>query len=148
MTTAYLPSWAMSVGVMTLLNVTSLTTTAGCVGGVHNEIVKQGSAYPHLIFFVQQEGEFGGFGTYPGHGDLPRMNLRLQAISKTGFLQADAILEEAVRLLVTSTLTVSGYTVQGNLPFWGDAQHATLEVAGVTEYEAIRECQFYVEETH
>jgi hypothetical protein len=114
MTTSYSPLYPLSVALVTALNVAALTALAP--GGVHN-VVPQNTVYPFLLFEVAVPTQLGGLGTYPGHGDLSEIELRLHAFSALQAIsECQLILAKAIELLFTTTLSVTGYTVASALP--------------------------------
>lgn len=112
--TTYSALAAASLAIYTALNVAALTDLLQ--GGV-NTVVPQGSGRPYVYFELSNPKQLGGFGTSPGHGDLPELELRVHGISdQQNVSECQAIVAKAIELLFTSVLTVSGYTVCSTKP--------------------------------
>jgi hypothetical protein len=125
----------VSAGIYALLNVAALTALAP--GGVHN-VVPQNTAYPFCLFEVSVPEQRGGFGTWPGHGDVPEVELRIHAFSDLqNVTECQTILAKAIELLFTTPLSVTGYTVASALPL-PDSQLVNLGdqvISGVVVHE-------------
>lgn len=114
--TSYSPLAPVSLAIYTVLNVAALTDLL--LGGV-NTVVPQGSARPYVYFEISNPKQLGGFGTWPGHGDLPELELRVHGISdQQNVSECQALVAKAVELLFTTSISVSGYAVcsAGPLP--------------------------------
>lgn len=112
-------------------------------GGIWADI-PQGSVLPSLMFEVSEGRQFGGFGTKPGVGMLPEVEIRLHVFSQyAGWKEAeDAI--EAARLLLADPPLVSGY--RAHAIFWDDVIPLADEVvAGVKVKELVANARLYVE---
>jgi hypothetical protein len=112
--TSYSPLSPVSAMVYTTLNVAALTDLAP--GGV-DSVVPQGNVRPYLFFEVSKTKDLGGFGTWPGHGDVPELDIRLHGISdQTNVSECQALVAKAVELLFTTTLVVAGYQMCSDKP--------------------------------
>ena len=131
------PLEAVTAAVFTVLNVSTLTSLA--TGGVWNT-VPQGTVAPYVFFSVNKDRDIGGFGTYPGHGDVSEIDLRIHALGQQGNTdQSQAMVAAAVGLMFNGTISVSGYNVPSNMPL-SEVPIIRLEDqiwAGVTVYEIV-----------
>lgn len=108
------PLEAVTAAVFTVLNTTTLTSVA--TGGVWNT-VPQGTVAPYVFFEVSKEKDIGGLGTYPGHGDVSEIDLRIHALGQQGNTdQCHSIVAAALGLMFNGTISVSGYDVPSNMP--------------------------------
>ena len=135
-----------SAGLFTALNVAALLALVP--GGV-NDVVPQLAPRPYLYFEVSNPTQRGGFGTYPGHKDVPELEVRLHAISdQLNVSEAQAIVAKAIELLyVAGALTVAGYTVCANQPMT-DVQILNLGdqvIANVVVHEEVAILRLIVE---
>ena len=116
-------------------------------GGV-NDVVPQGNVRPYVFFEVSNPTQLGGFGTYPGHGDVPELELRVHGISdQENVSQCQAIVAKAIELLFTTVLSVAGYTVCSALPM-PDIQILNLGdqvIANVVVHEEVAIVRLIVE---
>jgi hypothetical protein len=132
----------VSLAVYTALNVPAVTDRAP--GGVH-DVVPQNTAYPLVLFEVSEARQLGGFGTKPGAGELPEVDLRIHVFSQQQNLsEAQAILARAIACL-TDPPAVLGY---GS---WAIFHDSTIDlgdqvVANVTVHELVGILRLYVEE--
>ena len=115
MTTTYSALSAVSAAVYAALNVSALLLLAP--GGV-NDAIPQPTIYPLVFFEVSIAKQWGGFGSSPGHNDLPECEIRLHAFSEQqNVSEAQGILNLCLGLIYTpGALVVSGYTVCANQP--------------------------------
>lgn len=138
MSPSYSPLSPVSVGIYTALNVPALTDLAP--GGV-NSAISAGTTRPYVVFTLTKERELGGFGTWPGHGDMPELRLRISAFTdQPNVSQGQHIIEKAVELLFQpGALTVTGYTVPDQRPLpevlfpWG----GDTDLAGLIVHEEV-----------
>jgi hypothetical protein len=138
MTTTYSALSAVSAAVFNALNVAALLALAP--GGI-NDAIPQPAIYPLVFFEVSNAKQLGGFGSSPGHNDMPECEVRIHAFSEQqNVSQAQAILNLAIGLIYTpGALTVAGYTVCANQPMT-DLQILNLGdqvVAGVVVHEEV-----------
>lgn len=132
----------VSAAIFNALNVAALLTLVP--GGV-NDVLPQTTTYPCLLFDVSDAKQFGGFGTQPGRGQLPEMDVRIHVFSQQPDLsEAQAILAEALSLLATPP-AVTGYAS------WAIFHDQTLDVgdqvvANVVVHEIVAICRLYVEQ--
>jgi hypothetical protein len=105
----------VAVAIFAALDVPALTDLLQ--GGV-NTVVPQGEPMPYVYFEVSNPRQLGGFGTYPGHGDVPECEVRIHAISaQENVSEAQGILNVALGLLFAGPLATSGaYVVCSGLP--------------------------------
>lgn len=105
----------VSAAVYAALNVAALLALAA--GGV-NDAIPQPAVYPLVFFEVSAPKQLGGFGTYPGRGDISECELRIHAFSEQqNVSEAQAIVEMALGLIyVPGALVVTGYTVCAGQP--------------------------------
>lgn len=104
--TSYSALSPVSVGIYTALNVAALTVLAP--GGVGDDIA-QSTGYPFVLYEVHETRE-GGFGTKPGTGTLPQIDLRVHVFSQfEGFSEAQAVMGKVIELLKDPP-TVTGYS--------------------------------------
>lgn len=115
MTTTYSALSAVSAAVYTALNVAALLAIAP--GGI-NDAIPQPTIYPLVFFEVSNAKQLGGFGSSPGHNDMPECEVRIHAFSEQqNVSEAQAILNLAIGLIYApGALTVAGYTVCANQP--------------------------------
>ncbi len=114
--TSYSALSPVSVGLYAALNVAAVTALA--TGGVGDDIA-QGTGFPFLLFVVSEKAA-GGFGTQPGRGQLPQIDLRLHAFSQYGGGKAaQAVCDAAIGALFTAfdptspTVSITGYQTCG-----------------------------------
>ena len=140
--TSYSALSPVSAGVYTVLNVAALTALAP--GGVGDDIA-QGTGYPFVLFEVH-ESTVHAFGSKPGLGQLPALDLRVHVFSQfEGYSEAQAVLSQAIALLTANPPTVTGYAS------WAIFHDETLNlgdqiVAGVKVKELVGLFRLYVEE--
>ena len=135
-----------SAGLFACLDVAALL--ALLPGGV-NDVVPQGAPMPYLYFEVSNPTQRGGFGTYPGHKDVPELEVRLHSISaQQNVSEGQAILNAALGLIfVPGALNVPGYTVCANQPMT-DIQILNLGdqvIANVVVHEEVAILRLIVE---
>jgi hypothetical protein len=145
-TTSYSPLSPLSVGIFVALNVPALLALVP--GGVV-DAVPIGNVRPFLFFEVSTTKQLGGFGTWPGHGDVPEIELRLHAISdQPNVSEAQAIVAAAIGLVYQpGAIVVTGYTVCANQPMT-DIQILNLGdqlIAGVVVHEEVAIIRLIVE---
>ena len=131
----------VSAAIYTALNVAALTDLVP--GGV-NDVIPQGAAYPLVLFEVSEAQQFGGFGTKPGRGQLPQMDVRVHVFSQQQDLsEAQAILAKAIELLADPP-AVTSYSS------WAIFHDQSLDlgdqvVANITVHEIVAVFRLYVE---
>ncbi len=110
--TSYSALSPVSAGIYAALHVAAVLALA--TGGVGDDI-GQGTGYPFVLFEVHEKA-LGGFGTKPGHGQLPQIDLLLLVFSQYGGLsEAQAVMDVAIGALflafdpVAPTVTIAGY---------------------------------------
>ena len=135
-----------SVGIFNALNVAALLALVP--GGVNN-VVPSLAPRPYLYFEVSNPTQRGGFGTYPGHKDVPELEVRLHSISdQPNTNEGQAIIEKALALLyVPGALSVAGYTVCAAQPMT-DVQILNLGdqvIANVVVHEEVAILRLIVE---
>ena len=97
---------AVSAAVQTALDVPALVALAP--GGVWAS-VPEGTAFPLVLFEVGEAAQWGGFGSRPGVGMLPEVDLRIRVFAQTGGIAAvHGILAKVLELLADPP-TVAGY---------------------------------------
>lgn len=136
----------VSAAVFVALNVAALTDLLP--GGV-NDVVPQGAARPYLYFEVTNPTQRGGFGTYPGHRDMPELEVRIHSISdQMNVSEGQAIVAEALALIYApGALSVAGYTVCASQPLT-DLQILNLGdqvIANVVVHEEVAILRLVVE---
>ena len=138
--TSYSALSPVSAGLYTVLNVAALTALAP--GGVGDDIA-QGTGYPFVLFEVH-ERRAGGFGTKPGLGTLPEIDLRVHVFSQfEGYSEAQAVMGKVIQLLADPP-TVTGYAS------WAIFHDETITlgdqiVAGLKVKELVALFRLYVE---
>jgi hypothetical protein len=138
--TSYSALSPVSAGVFTALNVAALTALAP--GGVCDDVA-QSTGYPFVLFAVNEKA-LGGFGTKPGLGTLPEIDLRVHVFSTfQGWSDAQAVMGKAIELLKDPP-TVTGY---GSWAIFHDQTIALAdqEIAGVKVKELVALFRVYVE---
>ena len=140
--TSYSALSPVSAAVYTVLNVAALTAIApGSVG----DDIAQGTGYPFVLYEVHERA-IGGFGTKPGLGQLPEIDLRVHVFSQfQGFSNAQAVMSQVIALLTAAAPTVTGYAS------WAIFHDETLNlgdqiVAGKNVKELVALFRLYVEE--
>jgi uncharacterized protein DUF3168 len=138
--TSYSALSPVSAAVYTVLNVAALTALAP--GGVGDDIA-QATGYPFVLVEVHEKA-LGGFGTKPGLGTLPEIDLRVHVFSTfQGFSEAQRVMGKVLELLKDPP-TVVGYSS------WAIFHDETIalgdeSVAGVKVKELVARCRLYVE---
>jgi hypothetical protein len=138
--TSYSALSPVSAGVYTVLNVGALTTLAP--GGVGDDVA-QGTGFPFVLFEVHEKA-LGGFGTKPGLGTLPEIDLRVHVFSTfQGWSEAQAVMGKVIELL-RDPPAVTGYAS------WAIFHDDTIpladqEIAGVKVKELVAIFRLYVE---
>ena len=132
----------VSAAVYAALNVSAVTSLLG--GGISDDR-PQTSAYPCIWFEAAEAEQLGGFGTRPGLGMLPEIDLRVHVLSTyQGLKQAQTIMEQAINALKTAP-AVTGYDS------WAIFHDRTIPLqdeleAGVKVKELVAFFRLYVEE--
>jgi hypothetical protein len=146
MTGSYSALSPVSVGIYAALNVAALLALVP--GGV-DSVVPPITARPYLAFVLSKEREYGGFGTYAGHGDMAGLLLSLSAITdQENVSQGQAIIAMALSLLYQpGAIVVAGYTVCGRMPLPGDLNPVSGDtlIANVVVHEEVATIQLIVE---
>lgn len=146
MTATYLSLSQVSAAVYATLNVSDLTTVA--TGGVH-DVVPQNTAYPFVLFEVSEGAQYGGFGTKPGHGRLPEVNLRVYVYAQDtptlGGMKACQTVMAIVMRLLADAPAVEGHGSWAI--FWDDIVPVPDSlIAGERVNELVGNARWYVEE--
>lgn len=134
--------------VFKILNVPSLTAPdpigAGATGGVTDQPVVSGSqSFPFVWYELAAERMVGALGAGPW---LLEVDVRVHVFSQAaGMQEAQAIIQEAIRLLRVSRGVVTGWST------WYQPHDATLTLPfellnGVPVRELVGEGRWYVEE--
>jgi hypothetical protein len=136
----------VSAAVFAALNVAALLALAP--GGV-SDAIPQPATYPLVFFEVSTSKQLGGFGTYPGHKDVPECELRIHVFSaQPNVSEAQGIVNAALGLIyVPGALSVAGYTVCANQPMT-DVQILNLGdqvIANVVVHEEVAIVRLIVE---
>jgi len=140
--TSYSALSPVSDAIATALNVAAVTTLA--VGGVW-DVLPQNTPYPCVLFEVSEPRQLGGFGTKPGLGQLPELEVRVHVFSQQQNLsEAQGILAVVIQLLADAP-TVTGYAS------WAIFHDSTIDlgdqiVANITVHELVAIFRLYVEE--
>ncbi len=132
--TVYTPLSALSTGLYTVLNVSTLTSVA--TGGVGDDIAQR-TAFPFVLFEVSEDDE-SAFGSRPGsgRGSMVRVRLRCYIYSQyQGMKECQSILAALKQLLATPP-SATGFHVwaviyQGAVPI-GDELVAGIKVKELT----------------
>lgn len=138
--TSYSALSPVSAGVYTALNVAAVTTLA--TGGVGDD-VGQGTGFPFVLFEVHERPK-GGFGTKPGVGQLPEIELIVHVYSQfAGMSEAQGVMDQVLKILANPP-TVSGYSS------WAIFHDTTINlgdqlVAGIKVKELAATFRLYVE---
>jgi len=140
----------VSAAIYTALNVAALTDLLvapdGRNGGV-SDVIPQGTPYPMVLFEVSDAAQVGGFGTKPGSGQLPEMDVRVHVFSQqTNLSEAQGILAKAIELLTDPPPAVTGYSS------WAIFHDSTIDlgdqvIANITVHEIVATFRLYVEQT-
>lgn len=138
--TSYSALSPVSAGIYAALNVAGLLALA--TGGVSDDIA-QGTGYPFVLFEVHETAS-GGFGTKPGTGQLPQIDLLVHVFSQfQGMSQAQAVMGKVLELLKDPP-AVTGYSS------WAIFHDETLNlgdqnVGGVKVKELLARFRLFVE---
>ncbi len=140
------PLSPVSAGVFAALDVQAMRDLVP--GGI-NDVVPQLAPRPYLYFDVSTPTQRGGFGSYPGHRDIPECELRIHSISdQENVSQGQAILNAALGLVfVAGAIIVPGYTVCASQPM-PDIQILNLGdqvIANVVVHEEVAILRLIVE---
>lgn len=150
--TSYSALAPVSAGIFALLNVAALTALAP--GGVGDDVAQRcvtpdaggtDTGYPFVLFEVH-ESIVHAFGTKPGLGQLPAIDLRVHVFSKfEGHSEGQAVIATVIQLLTANPPTVTGYAS------WAIFHDETVNlgdqiVAGVKVKELVALFRLYVEE--
>lgn len=133
----------VSVAIFNALNVAAVTTLA--VGGVNN-VIPIGTGYPLVLYEVSESKQFGGFGTQPGRGQLPELDVRVHVFSQQADLsEAQTIIAKCIELLATPPAVTS----YGS---WAIFHDQTLDlgdqvIANIVVHELVAMFRLYVEQT-
>lgn len=139
--TSYSALSPVAAGVFAVLNVAALTALAP--GGIGDDIA-QGTGYPFVLVELNEKA-MGGFGTKPGLGMLPEIDLRVHVFSQfQGWSEAQAVMATVLQLLADPP-TVSGFAS------WAIFHDRTIQladeaIAGVKVKELVALFRLYVEE--
>lgn len=148
--TSYSALAPVSAGIYTVLNVAAVTALAP--GGVGDDIAQRSvvpdatgndTGYPFVLFEVHEQ-VVGGFGTKPGTGQLPQIDLLVHVFSKfEGMSEAQGVMEKVIQLLKDPP-AVTGYSS------WAIFHNDTINlgdqiVAGVKVKELVARFRLFVE---
>lgn len=148
--TTYSALAAVSAGIYTVLNVAALTALAP--GGVGDDVAQRAvtpgvdgndTGYPFVLFEVHETAH-GGFGTKPGTGQLPQIDLLVHVFSKwQGMTEAQGVVAKVIELLKDPP-AVTGYSS------WAIFHDETVNlgdqiVAGVKVKELVARFRLFVE---
>jgi len=114
-------------------------------GGVFADVPAD-PAYPFIWIEVSETEQRGGFGTKPGQGALPEVELRVHVFQSDGGTIRDAqLVMERVIALLADPPTVAGYTT---CAIFHDTTIALAaeELNGVKVHELVALFRLYVEE--
>jgi hypothetical protein len=130
----------VSVGLLTLLNVSGLTALVGT--RIYDD-VPQAPTFPFVWYEVSEFQDVRGFGT----GGLPEVELRVHSFSVyKGAKDVQAITQQVIALLKDKAVTVSGYA-QAGLIFYDRTVLLPDElIQGVKCREMVAFFRIYVEE--
>jgi hypothetical protein len=137
----------VSAAIYAALNVAALTDLLP--GGI-NQVVPPGNTRPYVYFDVEKSGDLGGFGTYPGHKDIPDLKVTLHVISdQPNVSEAQTIRAQAIALFYppSPALVISGYTVCSDRPM-SDVPELNLGdqvIANVVVHEEVAILRLIVE---
>jgi hypothetical protein len=139
---SYTPLSPVSAAIFAALNVAAVTSLAP--GGVADDIA-QASAFPFVLYTVSEAQQLGGFGTKPGAGALPEIEVQIHVFSEYGgFAEAQAVMAQVLKLLADPP-AVAGYSS------WAIFHDSTTPfsdqiVGGVKVKELVAMLRLYVEE--
>lgn len=134
---AYLSLSAVEDAIITLLNVTGLTSLATLTGDP-----AQGGSFP-LVWPEVQERDVRGFGT----GGLPEVTVRVHTFSTyEGSKEAQAITQKVIELLRDQLLTVVGYNSCGRIFYDETVDLPDEALNGIKVREQVAVFRCYVEE--
>lgn len=140
MTTSYSALSPVSAGIYAALNIAAVTALA--LGGIGDDIA-QGTGYPFVLYEVHEKA-MGGFGTKPGHGQLPQIDLIVHVFSQfEGMSEAQGVMNQVLAALADPP-TVSGYAS------WAIFHDETINlgdqiVAGIKVKELVARFRLFVE---
>ena len=144
--TSYSALSPVSAGVYTVLNVAALTALAP--GGIGDDmgqrVLASDGSFATFVLYEVRETRQGGFGTKPGLGTLPEIDLRVHVFSTfQGFSEAQAVMGKVIELL-RDPPAVTGYAS------WAIFHDETIPladeiVAGVNVKELVALFRLYVE---
>lgn len=140
---SYLALGPVGEALFAVLQDATLLALLGDTGPVGD--IPEDPTYPFLWYEVQETQQHGGFGTKPGVGQLPELDVRLHAFSDYGGgLKLQGILQRAIQLLADAP-AVAGYSS------WAIFYDRTVpaqdaELNGVKVKEAVAFFRLFVEE--
>lgn len=141
--TVYSPLSALSTGLYTTLNVSSVTSLA--TGGVHSS-VPPSALFPMVLYDVS-ESDASAFGARPGSGIGSMVTVRLRCYiysAVNGMAECQAILS-ALKALLATPFSVTGYNVPA--VFYLQALPVGDELVGGQKVkELTADWEFHVEE--
>jgi len=138
--TSYSALSPVSDGIYTVLNVAALLALA--TGGVGDDIAQK-TGYPFVLYEVHETAA-GGFGTKPGTGQLPEIDLIVHVFSQyAGLSEAQSVMDKVLQLLATAP-AVTGYSS------WAIFHDETINlgdqiVAGLKVKELVARFRLFVE---
>lgn len=132
----------VSAGVYTALNVSAITSIAS---GPYDTEAPQGATFPYVWFVVTEENARGF-----GRGQLAQIALRVHAAStssstKGAAKEVQTILSAAKNLLEDHTLTISGFTQQGEIVYVDTTEPFPSEIGGKACWEAVANFTLWVQ---
>lgn len=138
--TTYSALDAVSSGIFAALNIAAVTALA--TGGVGDDIAQK-TAYPFVLYEVHEKA-LGGFGTKPGRGQLPQIDLLVHVFSQyEGLSEAQGVMDQVLKALADPP-AVTGYSS------WAIFHDETINlgdqiVAGIKVKELVARFRLFVE---
>jgi hypothetical protein len=138
--TSYSALDPVSAGLYTALNIAAVTVLA--TGGVGDDIA-QSTGYPFVLYEVHEKA-FGGFGTKPGRGQLPQIDLLVHVFSQyAGLSEGQGVMDQVLKALADPP-AVTGYSS------WAIFHDETVNlgdqiVAGLKVKELVARFRWFVE---
>jgi hypothetical protein len=134
----------VSVGIYYAL--TDNTNVAGYVGTRVYDDLPENPTFPCVLISLSEDQQLGGFGTKPGHGNLPEVRLRIYVFTQTGGMKTAQDITDAILVALADPpdITASGFTA------WAIFHDATTPVpdsliAGQKVQELVTDMRLYVE---
>jgi hypothetical protein len=134
----------VSVGVYTTL--TNAAAVAALISTRVYDSLPDNPTFPCVLFSLSEDQQLGGFGTKPGHGNLPEVRLRIYVFTQTGGMKTAQDITDAILVALADPpdITASGFTA------WAIFHDATtpvpdLLIAGQKVQELVTDMRLYVE---